>query len=814
MNASKYLALAALSLMMASPALAEAPQPAADQAPAVHFVSVKGKNTDKNYKNDGAKAEGAVAIGKGASATKTDDIAIGTNAKAAGGWSLAIGSGSVAEGQVTEAIGYESSAKGSYTAALFGGKVEGGQINYALGYGATVASTANKAMALGSNAKASAESTVAIGLMAQATGYQALAMGAGANATASNASAYGTLAKATANGGAAFGHSTKAFGGKSTALGYMAQAKADQGISIGALTMAGSTNSIAIGTQANVADDADNSNAFGVQASALSKNALALGSFSQVAKDSEFGVALGTSAKVLGGKSLALGHNSIAQAANSVALGDKSIVAGLVDGKAYLTDEAYKATQGAIAVGHPDHTATIDCADQKVEKNHRRVMYVAGGIDDADAVNVAQLKKAVEKAQADLAAVTGLSNDDVKALTGDKEGAAKPKTLVERINDAANKPADGKVAAGDKGLVSGDEVYKAIEKAKADLGTGTGGGKADSVNAKDKDGNATTVTGSGVNAKDKNGNETCVTGAGVNAKDTNGNSTSVTGAGVNAKDTNGNSTSVTGAGVNAKDKQGNETTLTGAGLNAKDKDGNNTAVNGKGVTVKTPDGTATLSGKDLVFAGKDGKDGSATYGRDGLTISGPAGADGEPGKTIVINADKVDMGGNRVQNVADGVEPTDAVNKGQLDALRDELSSGKLSSAAVKRLEKKSSRGDAMGAALAALKPLDFNPLKPHQFMAGYGNYSGTSAIALGFGTYNETGDRFLHAGLAYGGNSDLSFNAGVSFQFGSDEDEKGTKVVTTNNLSAMNQQMQQLKAENEELKRQVKLLMDKAGLN
>lgn len=798
MNASKYLALAALSLMMTTPAMAADPQPAANEA--THFVSVKGKSNDKNYTNDGAKAEGAVAIGKGASATETDDIAIGSNSKATGGWSIALGSDTVAEGQVSVAIGYESSAKGAFTGALFGSKVEGGQLNYALGYGATIASAAKQALAMGVNAKAEAGSTIAIGVMSQASGSQSLAVGAKAKATGSNASAYGTLAQATANGGAAFGHSTEALGSKSTALGYMAQAKADQGISIGALTVAGADNAIALGTQANVADDAENSNAFGVQASALSKNALALGGFSQVSKDSEFGVALGTSAKVLASKSLALGHNSIAQAANSVALGDKSIVIGLVDGKAYLTDEAYKATQGAIAVGHPDHTATIDGADQKVEKNHRRVMYVAGGIDDADAVNVAQLKKAVEKAQADLSAVTGLSNDDVKALTGDKEGAAKPKTLVERINDAANKPADGKVAAGDKGLVSGDEVYKAIEKAKADLGTGTGGGKADSVNAKDKDGNATTVTGSG-----------------VNAKDTNGNSTSVTGAGVNAKDKSGNETTLTGTGVNAKDKQGNETTLTGAGLNAKDKDGNNTAVSGKGVTVKTPDGMATLSGKDLVFAGKDGKDGkdgSATYGRDGLTISGPAGADGEPGKTIVINADTVDMGGNRVQNVADGVEPTDAVNKGQLDALRDELSSGKLSSAAVKRLEKKSSRGDAMGAALAALKPLDFNPLKPHQFMAGYGNYSGTSAIALGFGTYNETGDRFLHAGLAYGGNSDLSFNAGVSFQFGSDEDEKGTKVVTTNNLSAMNQQMQQLKAENEELKRQVKLLMDKAGLN
>jgi len=75
---------------------------------------------------------------------------------------------------------------------------------------------------------------------------------------------------------------------------------------------------------------------------------------------------------------------------------------------------------------------------------------------------------------------------------------------------------------------------------------------------------------------------------------------------------------------------------------------------------------------------------------------------------------------------------------------------------------------DALGAALSALKPIQYDPLEPTQIMAGVGAYRSSTVVALGLAHYkNES--MLLHAGVSYagGGDNHLMANAGVTWKFG-----------------------------------------------
>ena len=219
---------------------------------------------------------------------------------------------------------------------------------------------------------------------------------------------------------------------------------------------------------------------------------------------------------------------------------------------------------------------------------------------------------------------------------------------------------------------------------------------------------------------------------------------------------------------------------------------------------------------------------------------------------LAVTGGNLNMGGNKITNVGKGTNDTDAVNLKQLKDSRtivkstdgsvgvreSESADGAkvydLSTGASPRFDELTDeigRVGAQGAALAALKPIQYDPLEPTQIMAGYGNYRGNSAIAMGVAHYkNES--TMMHAGLAWaGGSRHMMANAGVTWKVGNRDSEAAVadryRKGPISSAYAMQQEMasvkaqnaglktevSDLKAENEQMKAQIAAMMAKLGM-
>ena len=219
---------------------------------------------------------------------------------------------------------------------------------------------------------------------------------------------------------------------------------------------------------------------------------------------------------------------------------------------------------------------------------------------------------------------------------------------------------------------------------------------------------------------------------------------------------------------------------------------------------------------------------------------------------LAVTGGNLNMGGYKITNLGKGTDDTDAVNLKQLKDSRtivkstdgtvgvqeSETTDGAkvydLSTGASPRFDELTDeigRVGAQGAALAALKPIQYDPLEPTQIMAGYGNYRGNSAIAMGVAHYkNES--TMMHAGLAWaGGSRHMMANAGVTWKVGNRDSEAAVadryRKGPISSAYAMQQEMasvkaqnaglktevSDLKAENEQMKAQIAAMMAKLGM-
>ena len=207
----------------------------------------------------------------------------------------------------------------------------------------------------------------------------------------------------------------------------------------------------------------------------------------------------------------------------------------------------------------------------------------------------------------------------------------------------------------------------------------------------------------------------------------------------------------------------------------------------------------------------------------GITITPSINGQPVPGHTVSLTENGLNNGNNTITNVAPGINGTDAVNVNQLRN-------------AMHSIDGKIADVGAASAAMAGLKPLQYDPLEPTQVLAAVGNYKGSTAAAIGIAHYtNES--TMLHMGVSLGGHDNM-VNAGVSYKFGTSDAKKAIparyKAGPISSAYVMQDEVAALKAENlrmkqrdeelsakyeqvqrdnEEMKAQIAMLMKQAGL-
>ena len=207
--------------------------------------------------------------------------------------------------------------------------------------------------------------------------------------------------------------------------------------------------------------------------------------------------------------------------------------------------------------------------------------------------------------------------------------------------------------------------------------------------------------------------------------------------------------------VTVGDENGVSTKITPAGTTVKDAAGNSTTINGGGMTITPADAAA-----------------------------GP----------VSLTVDGLNNGGKKIHGVAPGTADTDAVNVSQLKASNAGLQE------AVNRVGTETQRVGAHAAAMAALKPIQYDPLEPTQIMAGIGNYRGETAGAIGIAHY-RTEDTMFNVGVSLGTSHNM-VNAGVTHKFGGSRERKDAiperyKAGPISSVYVMQDEVSSLKKEN-----------------
>ena len=298
--------------------------------------------------------------------------------------------------------------------------------------------------------------------------------------------------------------------------------------------------------------------------------------------------------------------------------------------------------------------------------------------------------------------------------------------------------------------------------------------------------------------------------------------------------------------------------FTGNNTGTENKHALNTLVKVQGEGVTAAQSTAFQSAAGNINVVADGNDTlTVKLNKDLKGINSIKNSDNGPALNfnagdLSVTGGNLNMGGNKITNLGKGTNDTDAVNLKQLKDSRtivkstdgtvgvreSESTDGAkvydLSTGASPRFDELTDeigRVGAQGAALAALKPIQYDPLEPTQIMAGYGNYRGNSAIAMGVAHYkNES--TMMHAGLAWaGGSRHMMANAGVTWKVGNRDSEAAVadryRKGPISSAYAMQQEMasvkaqnaglktevSDLKAENEQMKAQIAAMMAKLGM-
>ena len=217
--------------------------------------------------------------------------------------------------------------------------------------------------------------------------------------------------------------------------------------------------------------------------------------------------------------------------------------------------------------------------------------------------------------------------------------------------------------------------------------------------------------------------------------------------------------------------------------------GKNVSISGTNGTIET---TGSIATKDKIYADKGAK--LADIDITGDTISnGQSSVKLDKEGTVTINGKVSVNQDGKVSGVAAGdisEKSTDAVNGSQLFETKQQVAQNVQS---ISKLGNRINKVGAGAAALAALHPLDFDPDDKWDIAAGYGNYNGENAAAIG-AYYRPNEDTMFSVGGSFG-NGENMVNAGVSLKLGQGNHVSTSKVAMAKEIKDLRKELEGLKS-------------------
>ena len=446
-----------------------------------------------------------------------------------------------------------------------------------------------------------------------------------------------------------------------------------------------------------------------------------------------------------------------------------------------------------------------------LDNGGNKISKIADGTDDTDAVNVRQLEA---KSKASKTELTANGGESAGSTTGNivltKTTAADGHIIYDnKLNDTVTLGTDPTKAVTVDGTTG---TIKAGDGANAVAIDGKNGSvkAGDKIALDGKDGKATIGT-VGIDGKDG-----IITTGGNNPVAVNGKDGVVTG--LTNKTWNPNNiasgraatedqvkSAVENAGWNATigtEGSGINSTPTATAEKVKTdetvtfKAGNNMMVSQAGKTISYAVNPELKDMKSATF--KDAAGNTTVTDGNGITITpGSANPNNLNAGPVSLTKDGLNNGNNQLKGIAPGTDDTDAVNVSQLKASNARIGD------AIGQVAGEVQRVGAHAAAMAALKPIQYDPLEPTQVMAGVGNYRGETAAALGLAHYTNE-DTMFNVGVSLGANRNM-VNAGVTHKFGSSPEKKNIpdryKAGPISSVYVMQDEVSSLKKENSEQK-------------
>ena len=446
-----------------------------------------------------------------------------------------------------------------------------------------------------------------------------------------------------------------------------------------------------------------------------------------------------------------------------------------------------------------------------LDNGGNKISKIADGTDDTDAVNVRQLEA---KSKASKTELTANGGESAGSTTGNivltKTTAADGHIIYDnKLNDTVTLGTDPTKAVTVDGTTG---TIKAGDGANAVAIDGKNGSvkAGDKIALDGKDGKATIGT-VGIDGKDG-----IITTGGNNPVAVNGKDGVVTG--LTNKTWNPNNiasgraatedqvkSAVENAGWNATigtEGSGINSTPTATAEKVKTdetvtfKAGNNMMVSQAGKTISYAVNPELKDMKSATF--KDAAGNTTVTDGNGITITpGSANPNNLNAGPVSLTKDGLNNGNNQLKGIAPGTDDTDAVNVSQLKASNARIGD------AIGQVAGEVQRVGAHAAAMAALKPIQYDPLEPTQVMASVGNYRGETAAALGLAHYTNE-DTMFNVGVSLGANRNM-VNAGVTHKFGSSPEKKNIpdryKAGPISSVYVMQDEVSSLKKENSEQK-------------